>query len=182
MARRSSWQLTWLALFGTLLACSSKTAGDSGARDSGAGYLSGGPFVPASIPANVCAMLSPTDIGALVSAPGTGVISDDLTNEYGWMRGCSWPGGVGSAQLTIVGVTSVDAFSSLIGYPGGDDSVQVANLGEGAAYTEIPTALYDGLEAVWHSYDIILSTSGVIRSGTQDDFVPPVRKVIAQLK
>ncbi len=107
---------------------------------------SSGASFPAAPPADVCSVLSPTDVRTLLPTAAAGVPSQSASSSDFWMLECDWHDGAsaGSSQevslvvygaLTATGNSDLDAALARSA-DGAEQSMPVSHVGEQAVYAD----------------------------------------------
>lgn len=160
---------------------SSGTGGSGG----GSGGSGGGTFTPATPPADVCSLLTLTDVQAVLPTASAGVIEPTADTPDIWNRICKWEGGAGSAEsieLVVFGATTKDGLTGLqvMASGLGSTSTPVSGLGDSAAYWEEGTSDV-GLVALQGSQAVDVTAYFFTQFPTADQLKPLVSKVLGEI-
>jgi hypothetical protein len=168
---------TTFALFlaGTINACSDDGGGGAG----GAGGT--GVSVPATPPADVCALLTQTDVRTILPSAGPGKAAAPVDTPDLWVRLCTWTaGGIPSVDLVVHGALTEAgrqqlAILATVG-PGDGTKTPVSGLGDSAVFWEDADINTLGLTALRGNYSVDVTAYFLERAPTQAQLIPLVRK------
>jgi hypothetical protein len=141
-------------------------------------------FVPAIAPEDGCALLTLEDIRALAPAVRFAGYGEGSDGPDSWLRSCTWRAGDSYVSLSLAGALTPRATRTILRSPGADrgQRVELAGIGDAAAYYAIPEIGYSGVETNLRSYSLDLSTLDVLPLPPPDAFIPLVKKALSKLR
>lgn len=160
--------------------------GSAGATGGGSGRASGG-FTPATPPADVCSLLTLSDVqGVLPNAqPGVAQQSPDTSAEGFWSRDCKWDGATSATSLELVvfgALTQTGLAGIKIAAQTGTTNTPVSGVGDEAHYWEESAQGTNGLWALKAPYSVDTTAYFLKPFPNADQFKPLVVKALGQLK
>jgi hypothetical protein len=152
-----------------------------GACDGGGG---GGGFMPATPPADVCAMLTLADVQGLQPSSTAGVEQQtgDNTSLGFWARDCKWDGGSTSVELVVFGALNAQGLAGIkaAARSGKVLNMAVSGLGTEAHYWQDQMDV-SGLWAISGFYSVDVTSYFITPYPAEASFHPLVAKALGQL-
>jgi hypothetical protein len=164
---------------------SNATGGSSGASaNGGAGGSTN--FVAASPPADVCALLTLTDVQTILPGAGAGAPEPVADTPDTWSRICKWKAsGIASVDLVVFGAKTEQGLQALTIMattgPGNGPKTPVTGLGDRAVYWENSGINTRGLTAQKGSYSADVTAYFVDPAPTQAQLTPLVQQALDHL-